>query len=74
MFIGNVEIEKTASLAPMAGVADKTFRELCKDFGAAFTVSEMVSAKGVSMDDKKSKELMLISEKECVLSARLMVF
>ena len=64
MKIGNVEIEKTAALAPMAGVADKTFRELCKDFGAAYTVSEMVSAKGVSMGDKKSGELMFISEKE----------
>lgn len=64
MKIGNVVIEKTAALAPMAGVADRTFRELCKDFGAAFTVSEMVSAKGVSMGDKKSGELMFISEKE----------
>ena len=64
MKIGNVEIEKTAALAPMAGVADKTFRQLCKDFGAAYTVSEMVSAKGVSMGDKKSEELMFISEKE----------
>lgn len=64
MKIGNIEIEKTAALAPMAGVADKTFRELCKSFGAAYTVSEMVSAKGVSMGDKKSEELMEVSEKE----------
>lgn len=64
MKIGNVEIEKTAALAPMAGVADKTFRQLCKDFGAAYTVSEMVSAKGVSMGDKKSEELMFIAEEE----------
>ncbi len=64
MFIGNVEIETTAALAPMAGVADKTFREMCKDFGAAYTVSEMVSAKGVSMGDKKSNELMIISDVE----------
>lgn len=64
MKIGNVEIEKTAALAPMAGVADKTFRELCKNFGAAYTVSEMVSAKGVSMGDKKSEELMEISDSE----------
>ncbi|MBR5496798.1 MAG: tRNA dihydrouridine synthase DusB [Clostridia bacterium] len=64
MKIGNIEIEKTAALAPMAGVADKTFRELCKGFGAAYTVSEMVSAKGVSMGDKKSEELMDVSEKE----------
>ena len=64
MKIGNVEIEKTAALAPMAGVADKTFRELCKDFGAAYTVSEMVSAKAVTMGDKKSEELMVLSKKE----------
>lgn len=64
MKIGNIEIEKTAALAPMAGVADKTFRELCKNFGAAYTVSEMVSAKGVSMGDKKSEELMEISDSE----------
>ena len=64
MKIGNVKIEKTAALAPMAGVADKTFRELCKGFGAAYTISEMVSAKGVSMGDKKSGELMEISDSE----------
>ena len=64
MKIGNVEIEKTAALAPMAGVADRQFREVCKDFGAAFTVSEMVSAKGVTMGDKKSEELMYISKTE----------
>lgn len=64
MKIGNIEIEKTAALAPMAGVADRTFRDLCKDFGAAYTISEMVSAKAVTMGDKKSEELMILSEKE----------
>ena len=64
MKIGNVEIEKTAALAPMAGVADKTFRELCRSFGAAYTVSEMVSSKGVTMGDRKSSELMKISDTE----------
>lgn len=56
--IGNVMIEKTAALAPMAGVADRAFRELCKDFGASYMVSEMVSAKGLGMGSKKSAELM----------------
>lgn len=64
MKIGNIEIEKTAALAPMAGVTDKTFRELYKSFGAAYTVGEMVSAKGVTMGDKKSNELMEIAETE----------
>lgn len=64
MKIGNIEIEKTAALAPMAGTADMPFRELCRDFGASYTVSEMVSSKGVTMGDRKSKELMTLSKKE----------
>lgn len=64
MKIGNVEINKTCALAPMAGVTDLSFRLICKEFGAAYTVGEMVSAKGVSMNDKKSKELMRIGESE----------
>lgn len=64
MKIKNVEISDTCALAPMAGVSDLTFRVICKEFGAAYTVGEMVSAKGVSMNDKKSKELMKIDEAE----------
>ena len=64
MKIGNLEIEGFAALAPMAGVADRAFRELCADFGSAYCVSEMVSAKGISYHSKKSAELMEISERE----------
>ena len=64
MKIGNVEIKGKAVLAPMAGVADRAFRELCVDYGAAYVVSEMISSKGVSMGDRKSKDLMFLSEKE----------
>ena len=64
MNIGNIEINGYAALAPMAGVADLTFRVLCKKYGAAYTVGEMVSAKGVSMNDKKSKELMKLDVSE----------
>lgn len=64
MKIGNLEINGFASLAPMAGVADRAFRELCTDFGAALSTSEMVSAKGISYNSKKSAELMEISETE----------
>ena len=48
----------------MAGVADTAFRELCKEFGCTYTVTEMVSAKGFTMGDRKSRKLMEISEKE----------
>ena len=64
MFIADVEISGYCALAPMAGVADRAFRELCKSFGAAYTVGEMVSAKGITMNDKKSQELLTISDCE----------
>ena len=64
MTIGNVKIEGKAVLAPMAGVADMAFRELCKEYGAAYVVGEMVSSKGITMTDRKSRELLVLSEKE----------
>ncbi len=64
MYIGNVEIKGYAALAPMAGVADRAFRELCRDFGAAYVVTEMVSSKGVSYNSVKSTELMEVSDRE----------
>ena len=64
MRIGNVELEGFAALAPMAGVADRAFRELCMSFGAGYCVSEMVSSKGISYNSKKSAELMVISDLE----------
>ncbi len=64
MVIDKVKIEGFAALAPMAGVADLSFRVICKEFGAAYTVGEMVSAKGLSMNDKKSQELMKLDKTE----------
>ena len=62
--IGNVRIKKTAALAPMAGVADTAFRTTAKRFGAAYVVGEMVSIKGLAYSDRKSAELLSISDAE----------
>ena len=64
MQIGNVKLDGFAALAPMAGVADVSFRTLCRGYGAAYTVGEMVSSKGIQMNDKKSKELLALDNKE----------
>ncbi|HZK39215.1 MAG TPA: tRNA dihydrouridine synthase DusB [Clostridia bacterium] len=64
MKIGNVKINGPATLAPMAGVADRAFRELCTEFGAAYVTGEMVSAKGLCMNDRKSQELLFLSPAE----------
>ena len=58
MQIGNVTLSGYAALAPMAGVADRAFRELCMSFGAGYCVSEMVSSKGIAYHSQKSAELM----------------
>ena len=64
MKIGTVDFEGVAGLAPMAGVADRAFRRLCKEFGAAYVVSEMVSCKGLCFGDKKTEELLTLDETE----------
>ncbi len=58
MRIKDIEFKHIAFLAPMAGIADRAFRELCTNYGAAYTVSEMVSSKGLTMGDKKSAQLL----------------
>lgn len=66
MKIGNLKFDHIAFLAPMAGIADRAFRELCVQHGAAYTVTEMVSSKGLTMGDKKSAQLLTIgSERPC---------
>ena len=62
--IGNITIPKTAGLAPMAGVGDRAFREICKEFDCAYVVSEMASSKGLSFQGSKTEELLTLSEKE----------
>lgn len=64
MKTGNLEITEKVALAPLAGVADRAFRELCRGYGAAYTVCEMASAKGISLGDKKSSELLSITPTE----------
>ena len=59
------------ALAPMAGCADRAFREICIKNGASFTVGELCSAKGVSMGDQKSQTLLYISDKERPMASQL---
>ncbi len=62
MNIGNIKFNHIAFLAPMAGIADRAFRELCVQYGAAYTVTEMVSAKGFTMGDRKSEALLTLGD------------
>ena len=54
--IGGIPIEAPLALGPMAGVTDMAFRTICREQGAALTCTEMVSAKALCYQDKKSME------------------
>ncbi|MGD9560052.1 MAG: tRNA dihydrouridine synthase, partial [Oscillospiraceae bacterium] len=58
LHIGPIELISGAALAPMAGITDAAMRNLCAQHGAAFTVSEMVSAMALTMGDRKSLALL----------------
>ena len=69
--IGNVKIKKTAALAPMAGVADYAFRKVAKEYGAAYVVSEMASCKGMVYSDRKTAELLTVTDYERPMAVQL---
>lgn len=69
--IGQVKIEKTAALAPMASVADKAYRTMAKEFGAAYCVGEMASCKGLCYSDKKTAALLTVTDDERPMAVQL---
>ena len=64
MKIGNLNFENGVFLAPMAGVTDLVFRVICKEMDCGMVYSEMVSAKGVQHNNKNTKELLKVDERE----------
>ena len=80
MKIGNTELKHGIFLAPLAGVSDRTFRTLCRECGAEYTVSEMISAKALCYDqlskkkapeDSATLELATIYKKEMPIAIQL---
>ena len=62
MRIGNLEVNNTVALGPMAGVTDLAFRTVCAEMGAGITVTEMVSSRALVYRDKKSAALLKKNE------------
>ena len=58
MRIGTVEIDSRLALAPMAGVTDVAFRQICSELGAGYTVTELISSKALCYHDKKTFSLL----------------
>lgn len=58
-------------LAPMAGVSDVAMRTLSREFGADMTYTEMVSAKGLSYANEKTRQLLELAEGEDRVAVQL---
>ena len=70
--INGTDLGGNILLAPMAGVTDTPFRQICREFGCGLVCTEMVSAKGMFYNDKKSAALLEISDVE--LPAAIQIF
>ena len=71
MQIGCVTLAGRLALAPMAGVTDRAFRQICREHGAALTVTEMVSTKALCYQDKKTPRLLELAENEQPAAAQI---
>lgn len=71
MKIANISLAGRLFLAPMAGVTDLAFRQICREHGAALTVTEMVSAKALHFKDKKTPRLLRLGAGEHPAAAQI---
>ena len=69
--IGGVKIDSRLALGPMAGVTDMAFRTICREQGAGLTITEMVSAKALCYQDKKSIPLLQLGDDEHPCAAQI---
>lgn len=69
--IGKLTLPRTACLAPMASVADRAYRQLCREFGACYVTSELISAKGLCYNDTKTEALCTVTEAERPMALQL---
>jgi len=69
--IGGIEINSKLALAPMAGVTDLAFRTICRELGAGITFTEMVSAKALVYQDRKTRGLLMTAADEHPAGAQI---
>ena len=71
MKIGSVTVNGKLYLAPMAGVTDLAFRQICRELGADMSCTELVSAKALCYQDKKSRGLLKLADNERPAAAQI---
>ena len=62
--IGNITIKNQVVLAPMAGICNSAFRRICKEMGCGLIYAEMVSDKAITFQNKKTLDMLYMTEEE----------
>ena len=71
MKIGSVDVSSRLALAPMAGVTDLAFRQICSELGAGLTCTELVSSKALCYQDRKTRSLLKLFPGEHPAAAQI---
>lgn len=69
--IGDVVIDNQVVLAPMAGICNSSFRRICKEFGCGLVCAEMVSDKAITYNNKKTIDMLYMTDEERPLSQQI---
>ena len=69
--IGNVELQNNIILAPIAGLTDLPFRQVCEKYKPGLVVTEMVSSKALYYNDEKTKQLLKMDGEKRPVSAQI---
>ncbi|MBQ0035683.1 MAG: tRNA dihydrouridine synthase DusB [Firmicutes bacterium] len=71
MQIKNLKIDSSIIIAPMAGISNGAFRELCFEFGAGLVYTEMVSDKAIFYNNKKTIDMLEVDDRFHPVSLQL---
>lgn len=69
--IGNVKISNQVVLAPMVGICNSAYRQICKDMGCGLIYAEMVSDKAITYNNQKTIDMLYMTEKERPISQQI---
>jgi tRNA-dihydrouridine synthase len=69
--LGNLQVSPPVVLAPMAGVTNVAFRQLCSEQGAGLYVCEMITSRGIVEGDRTSLAMLSFAESETTRSVQL---
>jgi nifR3 family TIM-barrel protein len=70
-YIGNVKIKNQVVLAPMAGISNSAYRQICKDMGCGLIYAEMVSDKAITFNNQKTIDMLYMTDKERPISQQI---